>query len=250
MIDKDKIDSVFSVALPEMNPEQRESYEHSYGIYRHPKTVFTGPYASMHEGRQNILLESIEREAKLALNESKAHPVKSSWKDELEQSIPALQKALQQNEERTKGKMLTKQETEALRSARQALSDAQFLLAYASGLVKQENNTPFVTSPETALWVQIATHLVDKHILKNKNGYGYSPNGQYFKKAEHFNGTVKKYCKENNITLNLNNGKQTPLAKFIELRLLYPPIAKDAYKNSEDFQHRYLSNKSRNPKKS
>ena len=137
MIDKDKIDSVFSVALPEMNPEQRESYEHSYEIYRHPKTVFTGPFASMYEGKQNQLLKSIERKAELALNESKAHPVKSSWKEELEQSIPALQKALQLNEERTKGKFLTGQESKALRDARQALSDAQFLLAYASGLVNK-----------------------------------------------------------------------------------------------------------------
>ena len=250
MIDKDKIDSVFSVALPEMNPKNRDSWTHRYGIYKHPKTVFTGPFASMMEGRQNQLLNYIERVAELALTESNGHPDKSSWKTELEESIPALEKAVQHNEEQTKGRFPTGHESNSLRDARQALSDAQFLLAYASGLVKQENNTPFVTSPETALWVQIATHLVDKHILKNKNGYGYSPNGQHFKKAEHFNGTVKKYCKENNITLNLNNGKQTPLAKFIELGLLYPPIAKDAYKNSEDFQHRYLSNKSRNPKKS
>ena len=135
MIDKDKIDSVFSIALPEMNPENRDSWTHRYGIYKHPKTVFTGPLASMMEGRQNQLLNYIERVAELALTESNGHPDKSSWKTELEESIPALEKAVQHNEEQTKGRFPTGHESNSLRDARQALSDARFLLAYASGLL-------------------------------------------------------------------------------------------------------------------
>lgn len=244
-----EVDTVFSVAFLGMNPDERETWTDRLKWYESFRLNPSQPKTFMERVKSGKdVFDWIKRITAKALNESEAHPDKSSWKEELEQSIPALQKTLQQNEEHNKGKMRTKQETEALRDAKQALSDAQFLLAYTSGLVKQENNTPFVTSPETALWVQIATHLVDKHILKNKNGYGYSPNGQYFKKADDFNDAVYKYCKENNITLNLKDRKHTPLAKFIELGLLYPPIAKGRYTNIDDFCNRYLCNKTRKKK--
>ena len=136
-----------------MNPDERETWTERLKWYESfesnpikPKTFKTF-MESVKSGRE--VYDWIRRITADALNKSKEHPDKSSWKEELEQSIPALQKALQQNEERTKGKMLTKQETEALRDARQALSDAQFLLAYASGLVKQKAKKKAEVTPKT-----------------------------------------------------------------------------------------------------
>lgn len=182
MIDRDKIDSVFSVALPEMNPEDKDRWSRRLRTHRHPKTVFTG-WASMQERRQNAILNLVEDMAEKAIAESKAHPVKSSWKEELEQSIPALQKALQQNEERTKGKLLTAQESNALGDARQALSDAQFLLAYASGLVNKSKGQEAEKTTQTFTYngdnhcVYMALQrLFDKGYLKqrtDKNNTAY-----------------------------------------------------------------------------
>jgi len=245
MIDKDKIDSVFSIALPEMDPDERESYENSYRIYRHPKTVFTGPFASRNEDMQNQLLEFIERKADLALNESKAHPDKSCWKDEIEKSIPSMQKDLQLCREHTEGKFLTAQECKDLRDAAQALSDARFLLAYASGLVKQENNTPLVTSPELIIWIEVANQLIKEGILKIRilNGCSvYVPNGTRFKKASDFNNTVSRYLAKNNKTIPMQP-KATYLSTFIRVIGLYQPQGIKQYSSALDFKETYLDKK-------
>ena len=126
---------------------------------------------------------------------------------------------------------------------------AEFFNAYCTGLQyqihkdKQALETP---DSDSFIWIQIATYLVGKGILKNRTinkKTVYCPNGTLFKKAETFNNAVLKYVKEKRIHLSFEDKRHTPLSEFISLGLLYPPKSDEKYKDWKDFERRYLKNK-------
>ena len=126
--------------------------------------------------------------------------------------------------------------------AMNALNESKIEAEYGN----RTNDTSEDMNPDKEIWIQIATHLVDKGILKNRtvnNKTVYCPNGTHFRNAQTFNNAVKKYTKENRIPLKWDDNRHTPLSVFISLGLLYPPKASDVYTDSEDFQKRYLNHK-------
>lgn len=126
---------------------------------------------------------------------------------------------------------------------------AEFFNAYCTGLQYQiHRDKQALESPDSDsyIWIEIATHLVAKEILKhrtiNKKPV-YCPNGSHFKKAETFNNAVLRYVKEKRINLSFEDKRHTPLSEFISLGLLYPVKSDKQYKDWKDFERRYLKNK-------